>query len=217
MMCVLKSFFAKVIETPELQHEAKKLLKGGGETCTEILDLIHSDYRVQDIGERMQDSVTTCYTSRRSKTSDEHEKSTTKSGGGGIKGVNYPFLNSIGNLLPLKYYPKFKAWYFSMMKPVESCSNAEKQLVTDFKFKFDTPYSWARTYRYGTDHWRTHNCSFGQYHWMVDNGTSYISNPYTNNERRGGFYKSNQHVNDRISRKKANLRVCVCGGGGGGG
>lgn len=37
----LKSFFAKIIETPELQHEAKKLLKDGGETCIEILDLTH--------------------------------------------------------------------------------------------------------------------------------------------------------------------------------
>ena len=46
----LKYFFEKVIETPELQHEDKNLSQDDGETCTEILDLIHSDFGYKILG-----------------------------------------------------------------------------------------------------------------------------------------------------------------------
>ena len=199
----LKSFFAKIIETPELQHEAKKLLKDGGESCIEILDLIHSDFRAQDTGERMRDSVTLGSTSRRLRTEDI--KPTTKQGGE-TKRINYPFPNNTGNLLPSKYYSQFKAWYFSMMKPVEDRSDAEKQWIQNFKFKYDSPQRTTREYRNGSDDWRTNDGSHGRSRWKGDDGTSYVSHPNTNRERRQGFYESNEQSHDRFSREKANRR-----------
>merc|ERR1740124_1525560 len=69
-----KSYFAKVIETPELQFEVKKLLKGGPESYTDILDLIRSDFYAQDTGEKIRDSVTTLTTSRRVKIGNDEKK-----------------------------------------------------------------------------------------------------------------------------------------------
>ena len=72
----IKSYFAKVIKTPELQHEVKKLLKGGTESYADILELIHADYRAQDTGERLRDPVTTSpVTARRGENSDDSVKS----------------------------------------------------------------------------------------------------------------------------------------------
>jgi len=50
-------FFAKVIKAPELQQEINKFLKGGTNTCEEILEYIHEDYHIQETGEAMRDSV----------------------------------------------------------------------------------------------------------------------------------------------------------------
>ena len=58
----LKLYFAKVIETPELQFEVKKLLKGGPASYTDIMELIHSEFRAQDTGEKTRKSVTTLST-----------------------------------------------------------------------------------------------------------------------------------------------------------
>jgi len=54
---LLKAFFTKAISVDELQGESKKLLKGGTETCTEILESIHSDYRALKTGELMRDAT----------------------------------------------------------------------------------------------------------------------------------------------------------------
>jgi len=39
----LKAFFAKVISVDKIQGKSKKILKGGTETCAEILESIHSN------------------------------------------------------------------------------------------------------------------------------------------------------------------------------
>lgn len=54
----VNSYCVKATETPELQHEVKYLLKRGAQPYAEILELIHVDYRSQDTGERIRDSVT---------------------------------------------------------------------------------------------------------------------------------------------------------------
>ena len=41
----LKSYFAKVIDTYEFQSEVKKFLKGGPKLYTDMMDIIHSDFR----------------------------------------------------------------------------------------------------------------------------------------------------------------------------
>jgi len=53
----LKAFFAEVISVDELQAELKKLLKGGIETCAEILEPTHSNYRALEMGELMRDAI----------------------------------------------------------------------------------------------------------------------------------------------------------------
>ena len=54
----LKSDFTKVIQTTELQHEVKKLLKGGKESYRAILEMIVVDYNAQSTNELMRDGAT---------------------------------------------------------------------------------------------------------------------------------------------------------------
>ena len=81
-----------------------------------------------------------------------------------------------------------------MMKPVEDRSNADKQWIANFKFKFNTPQSSTRKYCHEPDYLRTNNGLYGQSCWNEDDGMSYISNPGKNSERRGGFHESNQQA-----------------------
>merc|ERR1740124_424761 len=53
----LKAFFEKSISVNKLQGKSKKLLKGGTETCAEILASIHSNYRALEKGELMRDTT----------------------------------------------------------------------------------------------------------------------------------------------------------------
>ena len=53
----LKSYYAKVIQRSELQHEVKKLLKGGKESYGVILKMIHSDYNTQLTDKSMRDKT----------------------------------------------------------------------------------------------------------------------------------------------------------------
>ena len=76
----LKAYFAKVIQAPELQTEVKKLLKGGASSYATILELIHEDYRAQETGEQLRDSITHTPQSvlRRSKTEGDDTATSSK-------------------------------------------------------------------------------------------------------------------------------------------
>ena len=54
---LLKAFFSKAISVNKLQGELKKLFKGSTETCAEILESIHSNYRAIETGELMRDTT----------------------------------------------------------------------------------------------------------------------------------------------------------------
>ena len=53
----LKSYYSKVIQRSELQHEVKKLLKSGKESYGVILKRIHSDYNAQSTNKSMRDKT----------------------------------------------------------------------------------------------------------------------------------------------------------------
>jgi len=113
----IKSYFAKVIEIPELQYEVKKLLRGGSESGQGILDLIHADYRAQDTGERIRGQVSTTTTIvRRSKVGGDSGKPSTN-GIDAHKKLRYAFPNNTGNILSSTYYSQFRDGFFRMMNP----------------------------------------------------------------------------------------------------
>ena len=103
----LKSYFAKVIQTPELQHEVKKLLKGGKESYGVILEMIHSDYNAHLANTSMRDktklSGILCQAGKIAHFEVEWDK------------VVIPrkelvlFPNSTNHLLPSHYYSQLKA------------------------------------------------------------------------------------------------------------
>ena len=53
----LKSYFAKVVQTLELQYEVKKLLKGGQESYGAILEMIAADFNAQSTNEVMRNKA----------------------------------------------------------------------------------------------------------------------------------------------------------------
>ena len=106
----LKSYFAKVIQTPELQHEVKNLLKGDKASYGAILEMIASDYNAQSTNESMRDGAYKPQSIlRRAGTKSSSEQDSEE--------ITIPkkkwsvFPNNTNQLLPSHYYSQFKAWY----------------------------------------------------------------------------------------------------------
>ena len=122
----LKSYFAKVIKTPELQFEVKKLLKGDKDSYTDIFDLNHSDFRAQDTSEKMRNSVITFNTTmRRGKTGDDDDKSLVTTGDA-PKRAQYAFSNNTVNLLLSFFYTQSREWFYHMIKPEKDQPDEDK-------------------------------------------------------------------------------------------
>jgi len=88
----------KAIFIDKLQGKTNKILKWGRDTCAEIIESIHSDYRALETGESMRDTINPneIYLSTRR---------TTKDDASGKKYYDYPhamrnFPHSVGNMLP---------------------------------------------------------------------------------------------------------------------
>lgn len=92
-------------------------MKGGPESYTDILDLIQSDFRAQDILDKMRDLVTTFTTTRRAKTVNDDEKSSSTMRITTKKGARYASPNNTGTLLPTFIYTQICDWFYHMMKP----------------------------------------------------------------------------------------------------
>ena len=87
--------------------------------------MIHSEFRAQETGEHMRDSVThQTSASRRANTNDEYKLSSYTDEA--KKRVSYPFTNNTGKLLPSKYYSHVCEWYLLMMKPQDDMSYKDK-------------------------------------------------------------------------------------------
>ena len=109
----LNEFFAKVISVEKLQGKLKKLLKGGTETCAEILESIHSNCRAIETGELMRDATDP---SSKSLSSRRVLKEDGKKANNAAHVMNIFPLN-VGGLLPRTYYSQFRDWYRHMVIP----------------------------------------------------------------------------------------------------
>jgi len=126
----LKVFFTKVISVDKLQDDSKKILNGGNETCSEILESIHSNYRAIETGELMRG------------TNDPSSNSilsrwVLKEDGKKTNDAAHPmsmFPHNVGGLLLRTYYSQFRDWYSHMVIPEALRSDSSKQWLMNFSF-----------------------------------------------------------------------------------
>ena len=129
----LKAYFAKVIKAPGLQQEVKKFLKGGTDSYETILELIHSDYRAQETGEAMRDSVKNTYLSalRRGKTTDTGDaKPPPKE----VTVVKFP--PNKGSKIPPHIFVQIRDWFQRMIILPHDRSAEDTRWLENFKFSF---------------------------------------------------------------------------------
>ena len=131
----LKAYFSMTIEAPELQTEVKRFLKDTDSLYSEILEIIHADYRAQTTGKDIIGAsgvnTTTSPLSRR--TTVEATKSKRDSEVEKVWAYA-PFPDNIGQLISSELYSQVKRCYAVLSKPPSACTTSDKPFVTNFRF-----------------------------------------------------------------------------------
>ena len=131
----LKAHFAMIIEAPELQAEVRGFLKDTDSTYSEVLEIIHADYRAQNTAKDVRGAsganTTTATLSQRTtveatkfKRDSEVEKAWAYT----------PFPDNVGQLIPSELYSQVKRWYAVLSKPTSAYTTSDKSFVTNFRF-----------------------------------------------------------------------------------